>query len=799
MALDGSGNLYVADLQNFRINKFVASTGAFVGWIGSVGTVPTGGAAGCTTALVGTTTPGWCTGGASQSGTGNGMFSNLTSITIDSGGTLYATDYYRVQKFTASTGVFGGWIGKIQTSPTGGAAGCNGATSGNFTPGWCLGGTATLGSGDGMLSTAQGIFADSGGSLYVADSGNGRISKYTASTGAFVGWIGNVGVSPTGGAAGCNGAAIDTVTPGWCKGGSASQKDGGSGQLNGPAGVFADTGGNLYVSSSNNGMVAKYNAGTGAFIGWIGKIGSSPTGGDPGCNGAAVGALTPGWCVGGSSDGGTSLGMLRVPVGIYVDSSGNLYIADTYDSRINKYTASTGAPLGALGIISTFQPWNTTSLTSGAGVGDGMMNAAYGLRAEKSGYLYVADTLNARVNKYVTSTGAFVGWIGKIQTSPTGGAAGCNGAAIGAATPGWCTGGTSTGGTDDGMFGNTFDVVEDSSGYLYVSDFTNHRVMKFIASTGAFVGWIGAVNTSPTGGAAGCAGASAGTFTPGWCTGGTSAAGTGDGMLTTPTGLSIDSSGYLYVGEGGGHRISKYVASTGAFVGWVGKIATSPTGGAAGCAGAAVGSLTPGWCKGGTAAQGAGSGELDTIYGLTLDTSGNVFVADGVNHRVNKYNASTGIFLGWIGAINTPPTGGAAGCNGASAGTVTPGWCTGGDSTLGAGDGMFNNPAGISTDNRGHLYVADMFNSRINKYQSSTGAFLGWIGGIGTSPTDGARGCKGAAVGTVTPGWCKGGATTTGPTNGMFNFVIGLSVAPNGEVFGTDYSLSRVIRFKPGH
>ncbi|MFL5815765.1 MAG: hypothetical protein ACJ763_19510 [Bdellovibrionia bacterium] len=780
ISLDPSGNLYIANMSDSAIVKY-DSSGVYQGWIGNIATSPTGGAAGCNGAAAGTFTPGWCKGGSSTSGTGDGMLDSPTALVVDSAGKMYVMDSHngRISKYTTA-GAFIGWTGYIQTSPTGGAAGCNGATG--ATPGWCTGGTALngVGAGAGFFSPWE-IAEDNFGNLYVADRGNHRVVKYNSS-GVYQGWIGGIISKPTGGAAGCSTSNPGTITPGWCTGGAADSGTA-SGFMYTPHGIVADSAGNIYVSNENNYRINKYNS-SGAFQGWMGTIATSPTGGAAGCSGAAAGTDTPGWCTGGTASPGI------VGVGaLAIDSSDQLFVADQVVNWVLKISSS-GVVSGTLKSIATYSTGWKRILLSASGTGDGLLYSPQGMAVDSAKNIYVLDAGNHRISKY-NASGAFVGWIGKISTQPTGGAAGCSSASVGTFTPGWCTGGDADFGTGDGMLNGGNAIALDPSGNMYVVD-GNHRVSKY-NSAGAFVGWIGKISTQPTGGAAGCSSASVGTFTPGWCTGGTSTSGAGDGMLSSPGGVALDSSGNIYVADYGNNRISKY-NSAGAFVGWIGKISTQPTGGAAGCSSAAVGSFTPGWCTGGVSASGSGDGMMSSPRNIALDSSGNFYVSDIGNNRLEKF-ASTGAFLGWIGKIGTVPTGGVAGCTGASVGAATPGWCTGGASAAGSGDGMYPSVLGLTVSTQGGLYVS-LGSNRITKADSVTGAFQGWIGLISGSPSGGETGCKGAAVGTVTPGWCIGGATAvSGSGDGVLKTPKGLARDSAGNLYVVDSGNHRIIRF----
>lgn len=92
--------------------------------------------------------------------------------------------------------------------------------------------------------------------------------------------------------------------------------------------------------------------------------------------------------------------------------------------------------------------------------------------------------------------------------------------------------------------------------------------------------------------------------------------------------------------------------------------------------------------------KGNGDGQFDHPYGITLDNSGNVYVSDCNNHRIQVFGR-TGRFIRKWGSE-------------------------------GSGNGHLDRPHGISMDSSGNAYVADCYNHRIQVF-SSTGRFIsGW-------------------------------------------------------------------------
>lgn len=344
----------------------------------------------------------------------------------------------------------------------------------------------------------------------------------------------------------------------------------------------------------------------------------------------APGAVST-WCTGGTFASGTADGMADFPVAVDVDGqNGFLYVGDNNNHRVVKLVLSTGAFVGAIGrsnasigtcpVFSAAPGWCTGG-TFATGTADGEFGTTPGVAVDPANdALYVADYFNNRVSKFVLSTGVFVGSIG--NTTGTTGTCPAAGAA-----PGWCTGGTFGAGASDGMFGNAGlgrIAIDSVNGFLYITDSTNFRVVKVNASTGAFVGAIG--RTTATAGTCPAAGAA-----PGWCTGGTFATGTGDGMYAGPSGVAIDkTNGFLYVSDSTSNRVSKVDLATGAFVGAIGR--TTATTGSCPAAGAA-----PGWCTGGTFANGTSDGTFGMLFGATVDVLNRIiYITDTGNNRLTK-------------------------------------------------------------------------------------------------------------------------------------------------------------------
>ena len=321
---------------------------------------------------------------------------------------------------------------------------------------------------------------------------------------------------------------IDTIAGTGTSGYSASE-DGGaatSARLNNPSAVAADAAGNIYIADYSNSRVRSVDAATG-------NISTRAAGSLTGPNGLAVDAagnlyvsdtsvsrvrrVTPAGAVttfagGGSSVTGNNIPatsvLLNSPYGLAADGSGNIYIADTSSNRIRRVT-----PDGVMTIIA--------GTGAGSSSGDGgaatsaTVNTPTGVAADGSGNIYIAEQAGNRVRRVDAATG-------NISTYAGTGSAGFSG-----------DGGAAT----SAQLSAPYDVAADGSGNLYIADFSNNRIRRVDAATGNISTVAGGGSALGDGGAA------------------TSA------RLNGPTGITFDCAGNLYIADFNNHRVRRVFES----------------------------------------------------------------------------------------------------------------------------------------------------------------------------------------------------------------------------------------------
>jgi uncharacterized protein (TIGR03437 family) len=490
-------------------------------------------------------------------------------------------------------------------------------------------------SGDGgpavnaQLNSPRGLALDSSGNLYIADALNNRVRMVTAA-----------GIISTFAGNGLPGAyqAVGDWSP-------APQ-----GNLHLPSGVAVDQSGNVYIADTSNHSIRKVDAG-GPYAGLIHTLAGDTFPGYMGdgllvsanqtefrspedvavdssgniyiadtgnsyireiATDGIINSIAGDGTIGYSGDGGLATGAgLFQPYGISVDSAGDVYIAEAADCRVRmidlKLDINTIAGNGSPGFAGDSGP-----------AGAALLNEPTGVVVDSSGNLYVADSLNGRVRKITPSAAiSTVAGNGGYSYSGDGGPAA------------------------KAELYQPQAVAVDASGNSYIADSGNHVVRKVAAN--------GTIATIAGNGVAGYGG-----------DGGSGA----KAQLNTPTGVAVDNSGNVYIADSGNHRVRR-VASDG-------SISTFAGNGTAGFAG-----------DGGAAA----SAELYTPFGLAVDASGNLYIAELGNSRVRKVS---------------------------TAGTITT--VAGDGTTAYGGDGgpavnaQLNYPQAVAVDAAGNLYIADTFN-----------------------------------------------------------------------------------------
>ncbi len=470
--------------------------------------------------------------------------------------------------------------------------------------------------------------------------------------------------------------------------------------FNNPRGIAFDSTGFVYVVDEDNHSIQKYNS-DGQFVIKWGAYGSDD-------------------------------GQFWSPADIAVDSNSFVYVADTYNDRIQKFTSD--------GQFVT--KWGSR------GTGDGQFDYHWGVAVDSNGFVYVVDGgANHRIQKF-TSDGQFVTKWGSRGTgdgqfyNPNGITIDSSGFVYVAdsdnhriqkfTSDGQFVTKWGSRGTGDGQFDYPNDIATDSSGFVYVTDMSN-RIQKF-NSDGQFVTkwgpWVIGYGKfiSPNAITIDSNGymyvvdmairgiqklTSDGQFVAMW-----GSYGVGEGQFNEPCGIVTDSSDFVYVVDRSNNRIQKFT-SDGQFVEKWGSLGTgdgqfySPYGIAINGSGLVYvadtnndriqkftsdGQFVEKWGSFGT-----GDGQFYSPYGIAINGSGLVYVADTNNDRIQKFTSSGELVEKWGSMCRIRSDG--FGC-------IDPD----GAGPLEPGDGQFWLPSGVAVDNNGFVYVADMWNDRIQKF-----------------------------------------------------------------------------------
>jgi RHS repeat-associated protein len=646
--------------------------------------------------------------------TGDGLAASQAPLNnpgglVYNGGNLYIADTSdnRVQEVAGSSGTQWGismTAGDVYTI-AGAAAGAAGYVGD--------GGAA----GSALLHAPRGLAFDSAGDLYIADSDNNRIQEIAKSSGTQ--W----GISMTAG-------DIYTVA------GSASGSYGDSGDgaastsalLDGPVGLaIPASGSDVYVADAGNNRVQEMAAETGT------QWGQSMTTGDIyTVAGSATGTA------GDSGDGGAGTSAkLGSPEGVTLDSSGDLYVADSNDMQVQEVAKASGTQWGqSMTAADIYTVAGSTSGTSGDSGDGGAASSALldwpsGVLIGNGGQLYIADYGNNRIQEVAGTTHTEWGQSMTANDIYT---------IAGSATGSGGFSGDGAAATSALLLG-PFTIALDSSDDLYIADYWNDRVREVSASTYKISTFAG----NGTGiAAAGDGGPATG------------------GELIQPTGEAVDAVGDVYIADSGNNRIQEIAATTHTQYG------ISMTGGdvytVAGNYNGASGDTGDGGAVGGSL--------LDDPTAIILDNTSDLYIADEGNNRVQEVAATSGTQWGQSmtgGDIYT------------IAGSATGAYGTTGDGGA-AASALLYLPRGLALDHAGDLYIADAGNNRIQEIDKVSGTQWGQSMTGGDIYT-----VAGSSAGTYGNSG-DGGAATSALLHGP----AGVTLDPAGNLYIADYGNNRV-------
>jgi len=414
---------------------------------------------------------------------------------------------------------------------------------------------------------------------------------------------------------------------------------------------------------------------------------------------------------------------LNSPNGIDIDGSGNVFIVDSMNFRIRKCTSG-----GSCSDLITGIPGfpNDTAVDS-------------------SGNVYVADWTYHVVRKY-NSSGVYQGvQLGSVDTpyvadssrlyTPFGIGVAADGSVYvteqwghrlvkhnGAGSQVWTVGQAGVYGADNAHFGNFGAGPEggmaiDSSGRVYLPDSGNHRIQIF-NSGGTYYSTFGAY-------------------------------GTGENQFDSPSGVAIQpGNGDIFVVDRWNHRVQVYDSS------WTYQATLGTTG-----------------------VSGTSNSHFNSPSGVAVESSGKIYVADSDNHRVQVCT-----FSGIVGTCST---------------------FAGQTGSPGSDFDHFSYPSGVAVDGSGNVYVVDKWNNRVQVFDSS-GAYLTTIGGAWgalssqfRNPTDVALDTAGNVYITDTgnhrvqkftpgvPGWDQVNINGFGDLD---NFGIGTLASFEGQLYAGTYN-----------
>jgi len=550
-----------------------------------------------------------------------------------------------------------------------------------------LSGVSNLGDGGSAtaseMSKPRGVGPDGSGNgnIWIADTGNSAIRKVTASTG----YISTVGGSLNGGpstggqadSAGCNNGPIATST------------------FNAPEDAQTDSFGNVYVADQGNSTIRALYNGSGTLPNNPGPLTAGywyTVAGN--CNSATQGTYSPGMAQVGT--------LFNLPIRkLSIDKYNNLFLADSNNQVVWFVDHVTGYVRVIAGMkgktVATCGPASPTQIGDTCPATQASLDSTsdMGVSTDPYGNIFITDlegatdatggapaTYNARIREVVnglnfaaTAAGSTLTQTVEIHVNPVGG--------VGGAPDTIATGAFVIKGSTD------FTVTSVPAPVVNADNTSDYVVTLQFAPTRP--GLDNALLTVTTGSGLTNSFAITGTGTapsvaidPGYTTKLPAAA----APFVAPAGAFADASGNYYIADSGSNRVYFYNATSSTLV-----IAGTS---------APAGTTTTIAGSGGTASYPSGdngpatSATLKAPTAVTVDGSGNIFIADTGNNVIRRVDAVTGVISTYAGS-----------------GTGSGSCFTNNFNTDAVGNGcpatqaILTAPAGVAIDTYGNLYLSD--------------------------------------------------------------------------------------------
>jgi len=504
--------------------------------------------------------------------------------------------------------------------------------------------------GDGGVATSaqlqfpDGVWVDAAGDIFIGDKGNHVIREVAAAPGT------NYGILM---------AANDIYTiagvpnPGALT--NAYSGDGGpakNAKLNNPWGVYGDSNGDIFFADSSNNAI-RVVVGTASVTGLTAGLtsgniytlaGTPPTGG---YNVDGVLATTA---------------ELKIPLGVYIDASGNLFISDTSNQIIREVpAATTTTPARTKGFIYTVAGMHGVTPSGGVNGDGGLATKAQldlpsNVFLDASNNIFIADTQGHNLREVTAATGDINSIAGNLFEFFAG------------------DGGPATNAEFSSPFPSTpaqaIGIATDAAGDIFIADTDNDLIRQVTGGTIQTI--VGSPGNDSFSGDLGPA---------------------NRGLIANPDGVFVDKAGNMYIADTANNAIREVAGPhpsagqvTGNIYAIAGFPATGPTAGFSGDGGPA------------TAAK------LNGPTSVFVDDLLNVYIADTGNNAIREIagpTPSAGMVTGDIYLIAGFPT------NGPLAGSSGDGGA--------ATNAQLSGPQGIFVDHFGNIFIADTGNQAIRE------------------------------------------------------------------------------------